>query len=64
MKTYIAKKYEKMMNNDDDLRELIGHRAEEGKVNKLFQLKTIIGNKQENPSKRWPHPISSRFDFQ
>ena len=64
MKTYIAKKYEKMMNNDDDLRELIGHRAEEGKVNKLFQLKTIIGNKQENPSKRWRNPISSRFDFQ
>lgn len=53
-----------MMNNDDDLRELIGHRAEEGKVNKLFQLKSIIGNKQENPSKRWPNPISSRFDFQ
>lgn len=53
MKTYIAKKYEKMMNNDDDLRDLIGHRAEEGKVNKLFQLKTIIGNKHENPSKRF-----------
>ena len=40
------------MNNDDDLRDLIGHRAEEGKVNKLFQLKNIIGDKQENPSKR------------
>ena len=52
------------MNNDDDLRDLIVNRAEEGKVNKLFQLKTIIGNKQENPSKRWRNLRFSDFDFQ
>lgn len=64
MKRYIARKYEKMMNNDDDLRNMIGQRAKEGKINKLYQLKTIISNKPENPSKRWGNLRLSDFNFE
>ena len=53
MKNYIAGKYEKLMSNDDDLKNIIGQRAKEGKINKLYQLKSIMINKPDRSSFRW-----------
>ena len=52
MKNYIAGKYEKLMSNDDDLKNVIGQRAKEGKINKLYQLKSIM-IKPDRSSFRW-----------
>ena len=50
MKNYIAAKYEKLMSNDDDIKNVIGQRAKEGKINKLYQLKSIMIDKPDDLS--------------